>query len=326
MQTGSISFCDTYALNIKSESIKKFILNKIEQRYGFKILQKHFEIYNDTTVAKLTKNPHLMSLKSNGNPYFMFLTCINNINTCLIIDKKIQQGYFYPRMIIVHMMFDDVLFKDTLLDGEMLKTQSGDWIYLLNDIVVYKGEVLSNINLIKRTSLLHDILMNKFIDIISPFEIQVKKYFNCCDIDKLSDFKNSLPYTSRGIIFTPLFLKFRKVLYNFDDSLIKSTKRTKLSTDNEFFTVDKKPAIVTNIITKPIVQRKSFKIKYSGNPDVYQLYDLENKNLIGFACVNSLSVSKMLSDKFKDTTLQCEFNVECIFKENFNKWMPISIY
>ena len=190
MQTGSISFCDTNALNIKSESVKKHILHKIEQTYGFKIMQKHFENFNESSIAKLKKNPHLMSLKSNGNPYFLFLTCINNVNTCLLIDKKIQQGYFYPRMIIVHMMFADELFKDTLFDGEMLKTKTGAWIYLMNYLFVYKCEMLGNMNLIKRVSLIHSILVNYFDNSISTFGIQVKKYFKCCEIDELSAFKD----------------------------------------------------------------------------------------------------------------------------------------
>lgn len=325
MQTGSISFCDTNALNIKSESVKKYVLNKIEQTYGFRIMQKHFECFNETSIAKLQKNPHLMSIKSNGNPYFLFLTCINNVNTCLLIDKKIQQGYFYPRMIIVHMMFADDLFKDTLFDGEMLKTKSGTWIYLLNDIFVYKCETLGNMNLIKRVSLIHSILVNNFNNSISTFGIQVKKYFECCEIDELSAFKDNLPYSARGIIFTPLFLKFRKILYNFDSSLIKSTKRFKLSCENEFITSDNNSFSKSETIKKPINDEKTFIIRYSGNPDVYNLHELETRRPVGFACVNSIATSKMLSDKFKDTTLQAEFFVQCVFKDKFNKWMPISI-
>ena len=325
MQTGSISFCDTNALNIKSESVKKLILNKIEKTYGFKIMNKHFENYNESTPGKLERNPHVMSLKSNGNPYFMFLTCIHNVNTCLLIDKKIQQGYFYPRMIIVHMMFDDELFQDTLFDGEMLKTVSGSWMYLLNDVFVFKREALNNMNLIKRVSLLHSIMMDKFSENISSFDIQIKKYFECCEIDKLTNFKHNLPYTTRGIIFTPLFLKFRKVLFNFDSSLIKSTRRMKLSNENEFMTTKQNPLPQTNI--KPVVkeQKDNFIIRYSGNPDVYHLHDSITKAQVGFACVNSITTSKMLSDKFKNTTLQAEFSVQCIYKEKFNKWMPISI-
>ena len=325
MQTGTISFCDTNALNIKSESVKKLVLNKIEKTYGFKIMNKHFENYVESTLGTLERNPHFMSLKSNGNPYFMFLTCINNVNTCLLIDKKIQQGYFYPRMIIVHMMFDDELFQDTLLDGEMLKTVSGSWMYLLNDVFVFKREALNNMNLIKRVSLLHSILMDKFCQNISSFDIQIKKYFECCEIDKLTNFKQNLPYTTRGIIFTPLFLKFRKVLYNFDSSLIKSTRRVKLSNENEFITAKQNPLQKAN--TKQVVteQKNSFIIRYSGNPDVYYLHDSVTKDKVGFACVNSITTSKMLSDKFKNTTLQAEFSVQCIYKEKFNKWMPISI-
>jgi len=314
MQTGTISFCGKTALNIKSDDVKKNILEKIENEYGVKIIKRHFECFDSkVSVEKLQKNPHLVYLKSNGNPYFMFLTCIHNVNTVVLIDKKIQQGYFYPRMIIVFAMFDSILFTDTMFDGEMVKDKHSRWVYIINDLLVHKSIHLHKMNLIKRINMIHTILETNY----SPhktmlFSIQVKKFTECNKIHELMEFSESLPYTSRGVIFKPMFIKFKDILFNFDDNLVKIRQKVKIGEDNQF------------ISNESMNKHKVCKIKYTGTQDVYELY--ENKKFIGIACVNSLRTSKMLSELFKNKSLMDEFDVRCSFNSKFNKWTPYEVF
>lgn len=312
MQTGNISFCDKIALNIKAEEFKEKILYDLETKYNIKILNKHFEIFrNEVSLPKLTKCPYMFCLKSNGNPYFMFLTRINNVNTCIMIDKKIQQGYFLPRMIIVHMMFGDELFKDTLFDGEMIRDMDGEWVYLLNDIYVNKGNHLVDTNIVKRHNIMYSLLEKEYRQHNDLFYIQVKRIFPLNELKNVvNGFKNELKYTSRGVMFKPMFIKFKDILYNFDDSLVKQNKKNKIGTTNEF--------IETQNLDKQV-----FMIKNTHTPDIYQLY--QNNKFIGNACVNTLSVSKFCLGIFKDTSLNDTFKVECTYNTKFNKWTPIRL-
>lgn len=312
MQTGNISFCDKIGMNIKSEDFKQIILTQLEDNYGLRILNKHFEIFRqDISIEKMSKNPYMFCLKSNGNPYFMYLTKVNNINTCIMIDKKIQQGYFLPRMIIVHQMFDDKLFENTLFDGEMVKDKSKIWIYLINDIYVHCNEHLSDINLIKRHNIMYRIFDNMYTDNKLYFKIQIKKLFDLSEIyTAINEFQNKMNYTSRGLLFKPLFIKFRDILYNFDDSLVKQNIKTKLSTINEFIETD-------------LASERIFTIKNTQIPDIYNLYD--KNEYIGNASVNSLSVSKFCFNLFKDTSLQDVFIVKCKYNTDFQKWTPLTL-
>jgi hypothetical protein len=313
MQSGNISFCDKTALNIKSNVIKKQILETLEQTYFIKILQKHHDNFNEQiSIPKLKKKAYLCSLKSNGNPYFMYLTKINHVNTCVLIDKKIQQGYYMPRMIIVRLMMDDELFEDTLFDGEMVKDKNSEWIYIINDIFTYKGKYLIDMNLIKRLNIIYNILLKQFMPDDDLFHIQVKKYFQCHEIEYVcEEFKNKLPYSVRGAYFKPMFFKFKDILMNFDDSLIKSTKRIKYSEKNEFIENGK-------------IDRK-LKIKQTEVPDIYNLYDCKSNELIGNACVNKMETSKFLSELFKESNSVESFIVNCRYNEKFEKWIPLSI-
>ena len=312
MQTGNISFCDKIAMNIKSDDFKQSILNHLEELYGLKILNKHFESFkNDISVDRLHRNPYMFCLKSNGNPYYMYLTKVNNVNTCIMIDKKIQQGYFLPRMIIVHQMFDDKLFNNTLLDGEMVKDASKEWVFFINDMFVFSGEYMKNTNLIKRYNIMYRIFENNYKDNDLYFKIQIKKLFHLNEIAyAINSFQYSLNYTNRGILFKPLFIKFRDILFNFDDSLIKHNAKTKLSNTNEF-------------IDRNRNSEKILTIKNTQTPDIYDLY--EKNEFIGNACVNSLSVSKFLYNLFRNTSLQDSFSVKCIYNKNFEKWIPLAL-
>tara|TARA_Y100000389_G_scaffold186685_1_gene207303 strand:+ start:2358 stop:3353 length:996 start_codon:yes stop_codon:yes gene_type:complete len=329
MQTGNISFCEKTALNIKSDNTKKQILQNIEDKYGIKVLKKHFENFDESSsISKLQKNPYLMCLKSNGNPYFMLLTRINEINTCILIDKKIQQGYFLPRMIVIHKQFSDKLFNDTIIDGEMIKDKNENWVYLINDMFVYCGKKLDDLNFIKRVNILYDLLENHYkkghLDI---FAMQIKKYFKCSDLhSEMLPFRNIVPYSSRGIIFKPMFYKFKDILYNFDNSLIVSTKKVKrLGKTNEFIMSDTK-TFNTNINQSKfnVSENKQFIIKSTNTPDIYVLHDIKTNDIVGNACVNNLNTSKFLNTLFENSSLNTSFHVNCKLNPKFNKWIPIS--
>lgn len=346
MQTGFISFCGKQSLNIKSNDTKKLFNDKLLD-YGVQILHKHFQKYNDFTFDKIKSNPHILSLKSNGNPYFMFLTKFNDTDICLMIDKKIQQGYFLPRMIIDRLSFDESLFQGTLIEGEMINT-GDEWIFIMNDVIVHLGKKLDSTNVLKRLNILYDIVDNKYFPLPNQkFSIQVKKYFKLHDIDKMIAFKENLVYSTRGIIFKPMFLKFKDILHNFDDSLIDNTKKVKYSETNKFieniekkvekktdsFEINNKKIIAhaqhvinssVNNNSNMVFSNQVFSIEKTDKPDVYILYDDSNNRNIGMACIPTLKTSKFMRKVFKDASLNEKIKFECEYNEKFsNKWVPI---
>lgn len=312
MQTGILSFCNRSTVNIKSESTKRYLLNKLENLYQTKIIKRHFDVVTDKhTISKIHTNPHIACLKSNGNPYFMFLTKIEDINTCVMIDKKVQYGYFLPRMIIVRMRFDDDLFTDTLIEGEMVLDNMKRWIFLMNDLIAFKGKHLTQMNVIKRINQMHKLVSEQFEPHNDLFVIQVKKYVECSDIHKLiHDFAPTLSYTNRGILFKPMFPKFKDIVYNFESVVIKSTVRVKYGEENKFICQD-------DVI-------RDFIIKNTDVPDTYELYNTqETGEYIGKALVNTMATSKMLNSLFANARLNDSFTVKCKYNNAFKKWEPI---
>ena len=74
MHLGVISFCDRIAYNIKSNDVKTDILEEIDKKYNIKIIQKHFFRLTEESVNHIIATPHVVSIRSNGNPYFLYFT------------------------------------------------------------------------------------------------------------------------------------------------------------------------------------------------------------------------------------------------------------
>lgn len=359
MHLGEISFCDKVGYNIKSDEYKKKILDDLQSYFGFKVVQKHFEKYSDHSLSTLSKNPHLLAVRTNGNPYLLYLTKYNFANQCIFIDKKIQHGYFYPRMIIAKLWFDDTLFQDTLLDGEMVKTKSGDWEFIISDIISDRRQDMHKVNIVKRISMVYNILANKYReDDVSCCKLRVKKYFTYEELPTMiNDFIPSLNYTCRGIYFKPLYLKFKDVLLNFDESLIKKVVRTKYKdiTNNTFLTREnigdaRKSASSSSSVSSvcdaiPPLKRQEaallqdkkvmppdgeqsrvFYVKKTSQPDIYELYRTDGgSGTADIACVPDLRTSKMLRGAFAGLNLTEKKLFTCSWHTKFNKWIPKSI-
>jgi len=354
---GEISFCGKKAFNIRSDDTKKYILDRIERQYGIKIITKHYEKFDPKYVANLNTNPHMLCLRSNGNPYFLYLTKLNFVNYCIFIDKKIQQGYFFPRMIITGYHFDDSLFNDTILDGEMIKMPNEKWMFIINDMLVYQGSHLKDQNFVKRINLCYEMLKKYYkADSMDVSRVQVKKYFRYDELDKL--FNEHLPklqYTCRGIYFKPLFMRFKDVLMNFDDTLVKKVERNKYKNVKNFLLMDDKEDIETNGLhddanaagiakvpssisvcsassaehtpcsgptPTPQVNTKVFSVRKKNTPDSYDLFD-ESGTCIGDACIPTLKISKYMRDLFAQKNVVDTISLPFEFFERFNKWKPI---
>lgn len=349
---GEISFAGKVGYNIKSEDIKKKLLDDLQNVFRFKIIQKHHERFSEEIIPKLNTNPHLAGVRTNGNPYLLVLTRVNFVNQCIFVDKKIQQGYFYPRMIVSRFRFDDILFGEggTVFDGEMIKTTSGKWLFLIGDVIGYRGAHLENANLVKRLNLLYDTLQKHFdpepSDVCS---IQVKRYFTYDNLSTLyTEFVPSLPYTCRGIVFKPLFLKFKDILYNFDDSLVVKVMRKKYKNVSNFLldehitqhptaqdtsesgsTVSFEASVDTSTDDLNPDQvccgRRMFMVQKCGMPDVYELIDPESRK-VQIACVPSMAQSKFMRKIFEDKNVNDKVAMMCEQLPNFGmKWVPVEV-
>jgi hypothetical protein len=336
MHTGVISFCDRVAYNIKSSDTKDVILNQLESLYQIKILQRHWHSLTEETVKHVYRAPHLACLRSNGNPYYIYFSRYEDVPIIYYIDKKVQPGYQKPRIILARGMFDEAIFDGTVMEGEMVKDKMGQWLFLINDVIGYKGKYLKDIPLPKRLEHAYSILdsyrPDPFIDVCT-YQVKCYCYATTDGLDNLIALSEKLPYTNRGIYYWPFFLQYKPKLYNFDDSVIKEVHR-KVKDNPEFREKkeDDVPSPTRKQVSQPTIIANAPKegesvmwLRKTENPDVYDIYAAQNgSNKLGVAHVPTLATSRMLRKVFKDLTVTISIPFMCKFNDKFQKYEPIS--
>jgi hypothetical protein len=324
MHIGIISFCDRVSYNIKSNDIKSIILQELENKFNIKIINKHYYKFNEQSISHIKATPHLITVRTNGNPYYMYFTKYEDVEIIYFIDKKVHPTYHQPRIIIGRGLFDIELFKGTLIDGEMVRTESNKWIFLTNDLIAYQGTYLINKQLPDRINILYDLFENKYTpdDVMDVCNYFIKSFYNlCCDsILKLPEF----PYTIRGIYFVAYNLKYKPKLLNYNEDIIKNVViTTKEITEFKL----KNITIDQNVVEKQVIQQQSlnskqfvFLLSKTDNPDVYNVYD--NDEYKGIACIQSIHMSHFIRNFFKNKSITISIQFNCIFNKLFNKWEP----
>ena len=340
---GIISFSDRVAFNIKSNDHKDIILDQMKTLYNIKILQRHHHNLDNSNVNFILSN-HLMNLRSNGNRYYLYFTLYNNIETMYFIDKKIHPGYQRPRIIFGRGLFDKKLFKNTLLDGEMVKCKDNSWTFLINDIICYEGIYLNRKMLPERLKIIYNMLENQYTpdETIDVCNYKVKSYFNMYkeSIENIMELSSNLNYTCRGIYIWPFDIKYKPKLYNFDESsVINVVRKTKDIT--EFKSMEPVAAAISTVIEHVVApaapvgssstnilnnEEKVLYIVKTNEPDIYNVYDNEdvlNKPSIGIALVQTLSDSKLLRNSFRDKNAITNIKFACVFVDKFKKWRAV---
>jgi len=300
------SFCGSEIDNITTNESKQFILNSLSLLCSnIKYNSRYAKVFNEQ-FSKNLNNPHVFFLKSSGTPYLLFLTQINGVNYNFFIDKKIKDGYDFPKIFILPYEFSSELYKSTLFECELIRTKNKKWRIGLNDVYHHSGKNLKKTSIIDRVNIMHsiekDYQENAFTQTCSLF---VKKYFDYKDLDEaLNTFAPNLDYDTRGLYFVPLRVDYSNILYLFpkEDNPVK-------------------------MIEKKVKNTKTFRIMKTMKPDVYDLYLMKEDSLIkiGIALCQTTLLSHSLLSWFQDKDYDSEILVECKYNEFFKKWEPISL-
>ena len=295
------SFCDKQIDNVTNNDMKKYILDNLYTKSGIKYTSKYAKLYNEN-YSKNLNNPHLVCLKSIGSPYLLYCTQINDVNYCFLIDKKIKDGYKFPKIFVVHYRFESEIFNGTLFETELLRDNCNKWHLLLGDIYILKGEKMDTKQITERMNIINNIILNDYIDdtFCNICPIKIKRYFNINQIKYITnEFIDTLDYRIRGFYFVPLKCSYSKILYIFNDEEYKKNNYKNKTTIN-------------------------FKIIKTIKPDIYELYlNNETKSSIikhSYASIPNIKTSKWLKELFEKKE---DIMVECKLNKNFNKWVPI---
>jgi hypothetical protein len=350
-----ISFCDKKCSNVNNNEFKEDFIRMIDEKYDIKVVDKLYVFLNPSILKNVSYHEHILSTLTNGNPYLLYLTRIDNVNCCFYIDRKLKGGFSFPKIHCVKYQFHDELFNDTMFSGELVRDRERKWFFLIDNLLVYKGENTKNRNIITRFELIYDIFNNFYNENTSmqPCSIQIKKLFTYNQAKMLiNKFIPNLSYYCKGLVFYNLNTKYSNY-----SMLFPRNKKFNLISPTEITEKIKiqKPTLwaktinISNVKQQhnetsihmeennelPVSNDKTtvepnnviFKILHTNMPDVYNLYIYNEKKteLIKFdyALVPNLKTSKLLNELFKGNKDTLNICMECKYSKIFKKWTPI---
>jgi hypothetical protein len=336
----TISFCDKECYNLNQNNTKDKLIRYIEGKYPIKIIDKQYVIINPRILYNISKHEHIITTLTNGNPYLMFLTVIDDVKWCIFIDRKLKNGYTYPKIHCTQYDFADELFRrETILNGELVRDVNRHWKFIIGDILIYKGQsLLKNKNFLSRIELIHTILKTEYTknNDIEICPLQIKRLYQYSNISELFDkFIPDLSYTCKGLVFNTMNPRFT----NYAWILPKEQQlRVRKMNDEEAelgFVIDANKTFVkardvfSSNMTSTIPDSQYIdknkcevkKLKKSAIPDIYELTN-DNDEI---AYIPNYKISSMLYNYFKNNNDKIEVQVNCIYHNYFNRWIPVEI-
>jgi len=340
------TFGNKKALQIISNDIKNNIKTDIKKLSQLELNTRYYNFLNEKNMHILKEGDYKVSINTYGHKYFLFLTKINEKNYPIFINKKRED------MIYIRFRFEDSLYENTLFDGELIKNTNNEWVYVINDLILYKGDnVLKNKTLSERYNLLKEIFTDYYYrdDIMDVCKIDIKDIFSLNYLKDLSDsYIKSVPYKISGIFIQSEEDYKKSFMYIFPenrsrdnakgdtlplDTISLDHPKDKIDTSSSSagtIEIKKSPPASTSTKSKIDINKEfNFKIKPTDLPDVYELYcynKIGKEIRYGYAGVPNLEISQLLSGLFvaeKDKELG--LIMKCQYSEQFDKWIPIEI-
>ena len=343
MDLKRISFSNTYAYNICSNEYKKSIVEQVH-RWVKNPFKKPFESYQSKKHFRhLVNSPQFISTKSIGNSYFLFLTRHRDEsgkNVCFYIDRKIVKGYDYPRIIFVHYRFAEPLFQNTLIDGDLIKTDNG-WKFLWNDIYCYKNKNVSHQSFLKRMAILKKILHTEYTydPYWEPCPIKVKNYISYGEHAKemiLSEIEGK-NYPVQGVLFTSANRLRPPVLVHLGNFKKMENPKNKKEIPSEKPQLPKHGKKESKPNKKPLsksIDKVVLAISPTQHHGVYQLFCQKTGKIVKYSIaringLQNLEFVRSLFEKRKNARVECKYHSrfkKFVAVSEINTKMPLSEY
>ena len=290
MESAPISFCDTVGFNIVSNSTKETILDDLRTRFGVSPLSRRTDVLSDKNRNRLSEAPSVMQLQSTGTAYVLFLTRVGFQQVALLIDRKVNSGFAYPKIISLHLLFPNEMFDGTVFTGELIKGFS-EWIFLVDDVLAVSGKRIGSHMFRERYAVGCDVIKTKQRRFRSDmFALCMKKFFQINQAEEMLQAARFLPYKIKGVS-------------------IRSTGPHR----RDLFV----PAKVTQITARRLL------LGATAADDSYTVHEEEGSPSIGLARVPSIETSHFLKTKFEGVPYEKRLPVNCEWNAEFNRWQPV---
>jgi hypothetical protein len=314
--------------NDTKHKVIDYLYNKLD------ISKYRYIILNDMKKLKfLQDNEHYVAPNFRGYNYLLLMVTINDKELCIAIDRK-KLSYHKNQLdmkslllIQLNMKTSKIMYAGTIFDGKLVQVNN-EYAFVIQDCYYLMGNKLIEMEMSQKIGYLDSILKTHFKKIkndrnyCNNFDFKLNKLYKYSDLEDLVSNLNNLSVNTNGIIFFP---KFSGV-----NVIFAEKKNDKVEIINNKEVMDNKTYdIISNFVNMLKSRNYSYEINGKNKilwlaktivPDVYDVMEKENKDIVGIALIPNLKTSHMCEELIQDKPVK----FKCIYSNKFKKWLPLN--
>ena len=311
-------------LDFKNKIID-YLFNTIDiSKYRYNMLE------NLQQLNFLKLNEHYLSPNFKGYNYFLIFYKYNSIQYCVAVDRK-NLSYHRDKVDIkkvpifkIKVMTTPSIFRGTIMDCKLIKN-----IMIIKDCFQLMGNMIIDMDMMNKMIHLDSIIMNQFQkEYCSNFTFKINKLYQYNMLTEV--IQNIIPQCSleiQGLIFLPK-LSGISIIYvdkktHANENKVEITQQNKtIVTENNHMVHDLKKFLLSrNYSYENNGKKKNLIIEKTNMIDVYNVYEkIDDEDKIGIAHIPNLKISKYCYENIIDKHM-----CQCIFHNEFNKWIPLKL-
>ena len=286
------------------------VLDKIYNNVNFQKIR--YQILNNRSyLDEIKSSKHYITPHFQGYNYLLVFMVINNVKYNLLIMKNLkfwkEQNNIQDIKIYKFDTNNSYIDYSTIsiFDGKMINN-SNKSSFIINDIY---NKTMENLTLPEKLEQVNDILNKIKVNDNHNFDCKVCRLYNFSELPDLVF--NKLKITElkiNGLMFLPEYTgkyyiytndtEFDELKNNSNNNVTITIKKTNTNSEIEFY------------------------MKKTNVPDVYELYDNDETNLVkeGIAHIPNMKTSHYFRNIFQNKNM---IKINCIKSDKFNKWIPI---
>jgi hypothetical protein len=234
----------------------------------------------------------------------MIFTKINDLNICVLVDKKNikykkeQINIREVNMYQLNIKCNNSIYNNTIIDGKIIRKQE-DNIFLIQDCYLLENNRLFTERMNTKLENIDKYLIEKLYD--DNIKINVMKLYTIDQINDVTQKMKIIDYTINGFIFLPS-RSGQSYIYvnNHEVELLKN----ELPVSNKKYTDD------------------IFTIKKTLMREVFDVIDIQTEKRLGICYIQDIKQSHYMRQLFKD---QIFHKMKCKYNEKFKKYEAIEL-
>ena len=214
----NVTFCNGTAFKIDSSELKEKVYLECEKLFKTKLKRDYFPGPQPVTIEIKNipdlKKGYMVCEKTDGERAILLLINIDNNPMCFVINRN-NELYF------MDLSFKKEVFEGSIFDGELIKTKTGSWNYLIHDCMCYNGTSFLNESHNLRYACIIDLILKRYNNKEKdPFNIKTKLFYNYGpELNKTWEhIQKTTENKIDGLIFTPIN---HSIIFGRDYSLLK---------------------------------------------------------------------------------------------------------